>query len=48
MPVEKVVDDKVFAGTLNGQGALDVEATQAARDTTLARIIKMVEEAQGF
>jgi Cd2+/Zn2+-exporting ATPase len=46
MPVEKVVGDKVFAGTLNGQGALDVEATQAARDTTLARIIKMVEEAQ--
>lgn len=46
MPVEKVVGDKVFAGTLNGQGALDVEATQSARDTTLARIIRMVEEAQ--
>lgn len=46
MPVEKLPGDKVFAGTLNQQGALDVEATQAAHDTTLARIIKMVEEAQ--
>jgi Cd2+/Zn2+-exporting ATPase len=46
MPVEKQVDDRVFAGTLNQQGLLDVEATQAASDTTLARIIKMVEEAQ--
>jgi Cd2+/Zn2+-exporting ATPase len=46
MPVEKMARDKVFAGTLNGQGVLDVEATQAASDTTLARIIKMVEEAQ--
>ncbi len=46
MPVEKNVGDKVFAGTLNQQGLLDVEATQAAHDTTLARIIKMVEEAQ--
>ncbi len=46
MPVEKQAGDKVFAGTLNQQGVLDVEATQAASDTTLARIIKMVEEAQ--
>ncbi len=46
MPVEKNVGDKVFAGTLNGQGALDVEATQPASDTVLARIIKLVEEAQ--
>ncbi|MEZ4669091.1 MAG: heavy metal translocating P-type ATPase [Anaerolineae bacterium] len=46
MPVEKAKGDKVFAGTLNGQGVLDVEAKQAASDTTLARIIKMVEEAQ--
>jgi Zn2+/Cd2+-exporting ATPase len=46
MPVEKMLGDKVFAGTLNQQGVLDVEATQAASDTTLARIIKMVEEAQ--
>jgi Zn2+/Cd2+-exporting ATPase len=46
MPVEKGVGEKVFAGTLNQQGVLDVEASQAASDTTLARIIKMVEEAQ--
>jgi Cd2+/Zn2+-exporting ATPase len=46
MPVEKAVGDKVFAGTLNGQGVLDVEATQVAHDTTLARIIRLVEEAQ--
>ena len=46
MPVEKVEGDKVFAGTLNQQGALDVEALQPASDTVLARIIKMVEEAQ--
>lgn len=46
MPVEKVVGDKVFAGTLNKQGVLDVEATHPAGQNTLARIIKMVEEAQ--
>lgn len=46
MPVEKSVGDKVFAGTLNQQGMLDVEALQPASDTVLARIIKMVEEAQ--
>lgn len=46
MPVEKQVGDAVFAGTLNQQGVLDVEATQKASNTTLSRIIKMVEEAQ--
>ena len=46
MPVEKTVNDRVFAGTLNQQGMLDVEALQPASDTVLARIIKMVEEAQ--
>jgi Cd2+/Zn2+-exporting ATPase len=46
MPVEKQVGDSVFAGTLNQQGVLDVEATQKASNTTLSRIIKMVEEAQ--
>ena len=46
MPVEKMAGSKVFAGTLNQQGALDVKATGAAQDTVLARVIKMVEEAQ--
>lgn len=46
MPVDKSTGDTVFAGTLNVQGALDVEATGRATDTVLARIIKMVEDAQ--
>jgi Cd2+/Zn2+-exporting ATPase len=46
MPVDKAPGAKVFAGTLNGQGALDVRATSTAKDTVLARVIKMVEEAQ--
>jgi Cd2+/Zn2+-exporting ATPase len=46
MPVEKTVGDKVFAGTLNQQGVLDVRASQPAGDTVLARIIRLVEEAQ--
>lgn len=46
MPVEKNVGERVFAGTLNQQGTLDVEATQPASDTVLSRIIKLVEEAQ--
>jgi Cd2+/Zn2+-exporting ATPase len=47
MPVEKRSGDKVFAGTLNTNGAIDVRVTQLASESTLARIIKMVEEAQG-
>jgi Cd2+/Zn2+-exporting ATPase len=46
MPIEKTEGDRVFAGTLNQQGALDVEALQPASDTVLARIIRLVEEAQ--
>ncbi len=46
IPVDKSVGDKVFAGTLNQQGALDVEAAAEAKDTVLSRIIRMVEEAQ--
>jgi Cd2+/Zn2+-exporting ATPase len=46
MPVPKNADDRVFAGTINGDGALDVESTKPAADTTLAQIIKMVGEAQ--
>jgi len=46
MPVNKAVGDTVFAGTLNKQGILDVRATKLATDTTLARIIHMVENAQ--
>ncbi len=46
LPVEKRPGDEVFAGTVNGNGALTVEVTCLASDNTLARIIQMVEEAQ--
>ena len=46
LPVEKTVGDKVFAGTVSRGGFLQVETTGAGADTTLARIIHRVEEAQ--
>lgn len=46
VPVPKEPGAEVFAGTINGDGALEVEATKRADDTTLAHIIRMVEEAQ--
>jgi Cd2+/Zn2+-exporting ATPase len=45
MPVDKAPGAEVFAGTINGDGTLTVEATKAAENTMLARIIRMVEEA---
>ncbi|WP_346053804.1 HAD-IC family P-type ATPase [Amycolatopsis dongchuanensis] len=45
LPVPKGVGDEVFAGTLNGTGALRVRVTRTAEDTVVARIIAMVEEA---
>ena len=46
VPVEKDVGQPVFAGTINGEGALEVRATKTSADNTIARIIAMVEEAQ--
>jgi Cd2+/Zn2+-exporting ATPase len=46
MPVEKREGDDVFAGTINQQGSLEVEVRHLAADTTLARIIHLVQEAQ--
>lgn len=46
MPVDKQPGDKVFAGTVNGEGALVVEVTKLARESTLARMVAMVAEAQ--
>ena len=47
MPVHKEVGDPIFAGTVNGTGSIEVRVTRLAKDTTLARIVQMVEEAQG-
>lgn len=46
VPVEKDVGDEVFAGTVNGDGALHIETTRAVGDRTLDRVIELVEEAQ--
>ncbi|HWJ63708.1 MAG TPA: cation-translocating P-type ATPase [Acidimicrobiales bacterium] len=46
VPVAKAVGSKVFAGTLNAQGALVVEATATEADNTLAKIVQLVTEAQ--
>jgi Zn2+/Cd2+-exporting ATPase len=46
IPVSKSPGDEVFAGTINGDGALEIQTSKAARDTTLANIIRMVGEAQ--
>ncbi|HEM4765474.1 TPA: heavy metal translocating P-type ATPase [Streptococcus suis] len=47
LPVKKALGDNVFGGTLNQQGAITMLATKVGRDTTLAQIIRLVEEAQG-
>ena len=46
IPVEVTPGSTVFGGTVNGSGALEIEATREWSDTTLARIIRQVEEAQ--
>ncbi|MAU53194.1 MAG: copper-translocating P-type ATPase [Roseovarius sp.] len=47
VPVAKAEGDAVTGGTVNGSGSLHVRATRVGADTTLAQIIRMVEEAQG-
>ena len=46
MPVEKRPGARAFAGTINGQGALDIRVTTAVEDSTLARIVAVVREAR--
>ena len=46
VPVEKQVGDSVLAGTLNQQGLIQIEVTRVAGETTLARMVRLVESAQ--
>lgn len=46
IPVDKVVDDEVYAGTVNGEGALEILVTRAVGDRTLDRVIRLVEESE--
>jgi Cu+-exporting ATPase len=47
LPVAKAEGDRVAAGTLNGAGALTIRADKTGEDTMLARIVDMVQQAQG-
>src|SRR6185437_2226290 len=46
LPVEKGAGDEVFAGTINGRGAIEVAVERLRADSTVARIIHLVERAQ--
>jgi Cd2+/Zn2+-exporting ATPase len=46
LPVEKTIESMVYAGSINGHGSLEVEVTHLAKDNTISRMIRLVEEAQ--
>ncbi|MBO1910313.1 heavy metal translocating P-type ATPase, partial [Microvirga sp. 3-52] len=47
IPIDKVAGDVVIGATINKNGSLQIEATKVGKDTALAQIVKVVEEAQG-
>jgi Cu+-exporting ATPase len=47
LPIDKFPDDRVVGGTINGEGLLKFKATRVGKETALAQIIKLVQEAQG-
>jgi Cu+-exporting ATPase len=47
LPVDKMIGDSIIGATINKQGLLKFEATKVGRETALAQIIRLVEEAQG-
>ena len=47
IPVDKAAGDEVYGATVNGTGAFRLRATRVGRDTALAQIVRLVEEAQG-
>jgi Cd2+/Zn2+-exporting ATPase len=46
VPIPRAPGDEVFAGTINGEAALEVEVTRRATDSTISRIVRLVEQAQ--
>ncbi len=46
LPVDKTVDDPVYSGTINTHGSIDIRATRIGKDSSLEKLIKMVEEAE--
>jgi Cd2+/Zn2+-exporting ATPase len=47
MPVSKIMGSPVFGGTLNQTGSLEVRVSKLAKDSTIAKLIQLVEQAQG-
>lgn len=47
VPVDRTVDEKVFGGTINGIGSIEMRAAAVGSDTMIAHVIRLVEEAQG-
>lgn len=46
VPVHKTIGDQVYAGTINGNGALEVEVNKLASDSAMSKIVQLVEEAR--